>query len=73
MFVSFFSLQMLTSMSTGREFSPTTIPSYTCTPSPMKNVPRDCRWKMAYAVARPVRSATSAPLIRSGIGPCQGS
>src|SRR5512143_482514 len=73
MFVSFFSFVMFTSMSTGRVFSPTIIPSYTCSPSPMKNVPRDWRWKMAYAVVRPTRSETSAPLIRSGIGPCQGS
>src|SRR3990172_8744782 len=61
MLVSFFSLQMLMSMSTGREFSPTIIPSYTCSPSPLKKIPRDCRWKMAYAVARPPPPAPGPP------------
>jgi hypothetical protein len=34
MLVSFFSRQMLTSMSPAREFSPTIIPQYTSVPGP---------------------------------------
>ena len=39
----------------------------------MKISPRSCRLKIAYAVATPTRSATSAPLARAAIAPCHGS
>ena len=47
MFVSFFSRQMLTSMSPAREFSPTIIPQYTSVPGPTIIVARSCRLIMA--------------------------
>ena len=43
MFVCFFSLQTLTSMSAVREFSPINMPSYTWIPGSMKISPRSCR------------------------------
>src|SRR5436309_2676772 len=73
MLVSFFSLVMLTSMSVSREFSPTIWLSYTSRPGPTNMVPRAWRWSIAYAVVRPVRSATSAPFCRCAISPCQSS
>ncbi len=39
----------------------------------MKISPRSCRLKMAYEVATPARSATSAPFARDGMAPCHGS
>src|SRR5215203_1330771 len=64
MFVCFFSFVTLTSMSLLREFSPMIIPSYTSVWGSMKISPRSCRFAMAKAVAMPVRSATSAPVLR---------
>ena len=45
--VSFFSRQMLTSMSPAREFSPTIMPQYTSVPGPTIIVQRSCRLIMA--------------------------
>ena len=47
MLVSFFSLTMFTSMSSAREFSPTTMPSYTSSVGFTKNVMRSCSWMIA--------------------------
>ena len=47
MFVSFFSLVMLTSMSSAREFSPTIMPSYTSVPGSTNRLPRSCRLAIA--------------------------
>ena len=73
MFVRRFSLTMLTSMSSSREFSPTTMPSYTRSPGSTNIVPRSCTCSIAYPVTLPGRSATSAPVMRCGMSPCQGS
>src|SRR3954464_1965887 len=64
MFVSFFSLVMLTSMSSAREFSPTIMPSYTSVPGSTNSWPRSCRLVIANAVTAPDRSATIEPLLR---------
>ncbi len=45
--MSFFSLAMLTSMSSEREFSPTIMPSYTSVPGSTNSVPRSCRENIA--------------------------
>lgn len=62
MLVSFFSLVMLTSMSSAREFSPMIMPSYTSVPASVKMTPRSCRLTIANGVTEPERSATSEPL-----------
>src|SRR5436309_1183369 len=64
MFVSFFSFEGFTSISSVREFSPTTIPSYTGSPGFTNIVPRSCKLKSAYATATPWRSATITPRLR---------
>src|SRR5699024_1805063 len=73
MFVSFFSLVMFTSMSSLREFSPTTWPSYTSEVGSTKNEPRSWRLIIANGVTAPARSATREPVDRCSIAPCQGS
>ena len=45
--MSFFSLQMFTSMSPAREFSPTIMPQYTSVPGPTIIDDRSCRLVMA--------------------------
>ncbi len=49
------------------------MPSYTSVVGPTKNVPRSCRFVIAYAVAAPDRSATSEPDGRVRSSPNQGS
>src|SRR6478735_6140071 len=73
MLVCCFSLVMLTSMSSAREFSPTIMPSYTSVVGSTNMTPRSCSEVMAYAVAAPLRSATSEPLLRLRISPAHGS
>ena len=73
MLVSFFSLQMFTSRSSPRAFSPTIIPSYTASPGSVNITPRSCRPNIANVVATPVRSATRLPRVRVRISPCHGS
>ena len=58
MLVSFFPLATLTSMSPGREFSPTIIPSYTGVPGSMKKVERSCRFPSENATASPLTMLT---------------
>ena len=72
MFVSFFSLEGFTSMSSVRTFSPTIIPSYTGSPGLTNIVPRSCKLKSAYATTTPCRSATMTPRLRPEIGPAHG-
>jgi hypothetical protein len=64
---------MLTSMSSGLEFSPTIMPSYTRVPGETNSDPRSCRLNMAYADAAPDRSATSEPVALPRMGPAHGS
>ena len=45
--VCFFSFTAFTSISSQREFSPTTMPSYTSTPGPTNSSPRSCRFYSA--------------------------
>ena len=47
MLVTFFSLVMLTSMSSSREFSPTIMPSYTSVVGGTNSEPRSCRLNIA--------------------------
>ena len=71
MLVSFFSRVMFTSMSSAREFSPTTMPSYTSSPGWTKNVIRSCSAIIANGVTTPERSATIEPRSRATMGPAQ--
>src|SRR3954447_5843313 len=73
MFVSFLGFDAFTSRSLSREFSPTTIPSYSSSPGATKSDPRSCRFVIANAVAWPRRSATRLPLGRVRSSPCHGS
>ena len=73
MLVSFFSLVMLTSMSSAREFSPTIMPSYTSVVGSTNSVPRSCRLVIANGVTAPARSATSEPVLRVRSSPNHGS
>ena len=61
MFVSFFSFVGFTSMSPGREFSPTIIPSYTASPGATNSVDRSCRFASANATIVPASIDTSVP------------
>ena len=67
------SRQMLTSISSDREFSPTIMPSYTSVPGDTNSEPRSCRLNIAYAAVLPERSATSDPDGRVRRSPDQGS
>ena len=73
MLVCFFSLQMLTSMSSGRLFSPTTMPSYTSTPGGTIRAERSWMATMAFIVVGPRRSATIEPVPRLRILPAHFS
>ncbi|CAM5463012.1 hypothetical protein SCALM49S_03422 [Streptomyces californicus] len=73
MLVSFFSLVMLTSMSSAREFSPMIMPWYTSVPASVKMTPRSWRLTIANGVTEPARSATSEPLWRVRSSPNHGS
>ena len=60
-------------MSSGLEFSPTIIPSYTSVPGVTNSEPRSCRLNIAYAAELPDRSATREPVARPRMAPSHGS
>ena len=68
----FFSFVIFTSRSVSRLFSPTSMPPYTTSVGSTNSCPLTCRLIIEYPVTRPVRSATSAPVVRWTMSPAQG-
>src|ERR1017187_7055641 len=72
MFDNFFSFVGLTSISPGREFSPTIIPSYTTSPGETKSVERSWRFPSANAMVVPASIEPSTPRPRPSRLPAHG-